>query len=97
MPAYERHLFICENRRDPENPKGCCASKDAAAIRSRLKQLAYEAGLKGRMRVNDADCLGQCAHGVTIVVYPEVVWYGRVAIDDVDELLAEHGLGGRTV
>ncbi len=97
MPAYERHIFVCENRRAAENPKGCCASKGAEEIRSRLKRMAFEAGLKGRMRVNGAGCLGQCAHGVTVVVYPETVWYGAVTLDDVDEIFNEHILGGRPV
>ncbi len=97
MPPYERHVFVCENRRDPDDPKGCCAAKGSGAIRDRLKQLAHEAGLKGRVRINTAGCLGPCATGVTIVVYPEGVWYGRVTADDVDELFREHVLGGRPV
>ncbi len=97
MPPYERHVFVCENRRDPDNPKGCCAAKGSAEIRDRLKQLAYDAGLKGRVRVNAAGCLGQCAHGVTVVVYPEAVWYGRVTLDDVAELFRQHVLDGRPV
>jgi len=47
--------------------------------------------------VNSAGCLDQCAHGVTIVVYPEAVWYGHVTLDDVDELFHEHILHGRPV
>ncbi|HXV77885.1 MAG TPA: (2Fe-2S) ferredoxin domain-containing protein [Candidatus Polarisedimenticolaceae bacterium] len=97
MPSYERHVFVCENRRDPDNPKGCCAAKGGEEIRSRLKKLAFDAGLKGRVRVNSAGCLGQCATGVTIVVYPESVWYGRVTLDDVDELFREHIVAGRPV
>jgi len=97
MPPFERHVFVCENRRADDNPKGCCAAKDSAAIRERLKKLAHEAGLKGRVRINSAGCLDQCAHGATIVVYPEAVWYGRVTLADVDELFREHVLGGRPV
>jgi (2Fe-2S) ferredoxin len=97
MPPLERHVFICENLRDPEDPKGCCAAKGACEIRSRLKKLTFDAKLRGRVRINKAGCLDQCAHGVTIVVYPEVVWYGHVTPDDVDELFREHVLHGRPV
>ncbi len=97
MPAYRRHVFICENRRDPDNPKGCCASRGSEAIRSRLKELAYDAGLKGIVRINGAGCLGQCAQGATLVVYPEAVWYGRVRLADVDEIFNEHVVHGRPV
>jgi (2Fe-2S) ferredoxin len=94
MPPYERHVFICENRRADDDPRGCCAAKGSAAIRDRLKVLAKNAGLKGRVRINGAGCLDQCAHGATIVVYPEAVWYGAVTAEDVDEIFDSHVLKG---
>ena len=97
MLPLERHVFVCENERAPSNPKGCCSRKGAAEVRDRLKRLAYEAGMKGRIRINSAGCLDQCAAGVTIVIYPEAVWYGNVTVEDVDELFREHVLGGRPV
>lgn len=97
MPPLERHVFVCENRRDPKNPKGCCALKNSEEVRSRLKRLAFEAGLRGRVRINSAGCLDQCEHGVTVVVYPEAVWYGGVTLEDCDELFHEHVLNGRPV
>ena len=97
MPPLLRHVFVCENLRAPDNPKGCCASKGAAQIRSRLKKLAHDAKLRGRVRINKAGCLDQCAHGVAVVVYPEAVWYGLVTPEDADELFREHVLNGRPV
>jgi len=85
------------NEREAADPRGCCSAKEAAAVRSRLKKLTHDAKLRGRVRINTAGCLDQCAHGVTIVVYPEAVWYGGVTVDDVDELFHEHVLGGRPV
>jgi (2Fe-2S) ferredoxin len=97
MPPYERHVFVCENRRDPDDKRGCCATKGASEVRSRLRELAHEAGLKGRVRINASGCLDQCAHGVTVVVYPEGVWYGAVTEADADEIFRSHVLGGRPV
>lgn len=97
MAPYERHVFVCENRREADDPKGCCSAKGSAEIRSRLKKLAKDAGLKGRVRINAAGCLDQCAHGVTIVVYPEAVWYGAVTIADAEEIFRSHVLEGRPV
>lgn len=90
-------MFVCVNRRAPGDPKGCCADRGASAVRSRLKELAHRAGLKGRVRINEAGCLDRCASGVTVVVYPEAVWYAHVTAGDVDELFTEHVLGGRPV
>jgi (2Fe-2S) ferredoxin len=97
MLPYERHVFVCVNERDPSDRRGCCAAKDAAAVCSRLRKLARDARLRGRVRINTAGCLDQCAHGVTLVVYPEAVWYGRVGVDDVDELFREHVINARPV
>lgn len=97
MPPYVRHVFVCENRRDPSDPRGCCSAKGGDEIRARMKDAAKAAGLKGLVRVNAAGCLDQCAHGVTVVVYPEAVWYGGVRLEDVDEIVREHLVAGRPV
>jgi (2Fe-2S) ferredoxin len=97
MPFFEKHVFICTNRRDPSNPKGSCAAKGSEAIREEFKKQIYERGLKGRMRANAAGCLDQCENGCTVVVYPEQVWYGHVKPEDVNEIIEEHLLKGNIV
>jgi (2Fe-2S) ferredoxin len=94
MPHYERHVFICTNRRDPGNPKGCCAAKGAEKIRETFKKLISEKGLKGRMRANAAGCLDQCEKGPTVVVYPEQVWYTVRTPEDAAEIVEKHLVGG---
>ena len=54
-------------------------------------------GFQNRVRANKSGCLDQCEHGPTVVVYPEAVWYGRVTLADVDEIIASHILGGQPV
>jgi (2Fe-2S) ferredoxin len=34
---------------------------------------------------------------VSIVVYPEQVWYGGVTVEDLPELIASHLVGGQPV
>jgi (2Fe-2S) ferredoxin len=97
MPAFERHVFVCTNTRAEGHIRGCCSAKDSNGIRERLKELASQRGLKGRVRINSAGCLDQCEHGVTIVVYPEAIWYGFVKMADVDEILDSHLIGGKPV
>ena len=97
MPRYERHLFICTNRRKPGDPKGCCAAKGGEEVAEAFKAALHARGLKGRMRANKAGCLDQCSHGVAVVVYPEAVWYGGVTAADVEEVIEEHLVHGRPV
>ena len=97
MSKFERHAFVCLNERAADNPKGCCASKGAVEVFQLLKRTAYDKGLKGKVRVNKAGCLDACEEGVSVVVYPEAVWYAAVTADDVQELVDEHLIGGRPV
>ena len=97
MPGLERHIFVCENLRAEEHPKGCCALKGSPQVRARFKELIQQHGLEGRVRANIAGCLDRCATGVTVVIYPEGVWYGRVTLSDVDEIFTRHVLGGEVV
>jgi (2Fe-2S) ferredoxin len=97
MPHLERHVFICTNRRDPGNPKGCCAAKGADDIREAFKKGLHERGLKKTMRANAAGCLDQCAYGPVVVVYPEQVWYTVPTVADAEEIIEQHLIGGRPV
>ncbi len=47
--------------------------------------------------MNKSGCLNQCSHGPTIVVYPEVIWYAGVTLDDVDEIFTKTVLGGEAI
>lgn len=94
---FQRHIFVCTNRRPDDHPKGCCAAKGSEEVRALFKEELERRGLKGRVRANAAGCLDQCAFGVTVVVYPEAVWYARVKLEDVREIVDEHIVGGRPV
>lgn len=97
MATFERHVFVCSNQREAGHPRGCCATKGGDAIREALKEALKKRGLNKRIRANKAGCLDQCEHGVTMVVYPEAVWYGFVTMADVEEIVDQHLVGGRPV
>lgn len=97
MPKFQRHIFTCINQRPADSPKGSCAVQGGAEVAGALKARLYERGFKRVVRANKAYCLDQCHKGVAMVVYPEGVWYGGVTLGDVDEIIEEHIVNGRTV
>jgi (2Fe-2S) ferredoxin len=97
MPPFARHVFVCTNERAADHPRGCCLAKGSLGIRDALKAAIKKAGFAADVRVNAAGCLDQCEHGVTVVVYPDAVWYGFVTAGDVDEIIREHIVAGRPV
>jgi (2Fe-2S) ferredoxin len=97
MPFFQRHVFVCNNERAADHPRGCCKSRGGNEVRDRLKKELQARGLQGAVRANAAGCLDQCEQGVTVVVYPEQVWYGHVTPDDIPEIVDRHVLGGEFV
>lgn len=97
MPTFEKHIFICGNQRPEGHPRGCCDPAGQAVLQKTFKQKLAERGLKGKVRANQAGCLDQCEHGPNLVIYPEAVWYGGVTLNDVDEIIDSHIVGGKIV
>ncbi len=97
MPSLERHVFVCINERAPDHPKGSCKLRGGPEVRDALKKELSRRGLGHRIRANNAGCLDQCEHGVTVVVYPEQVWYGAVTPADVAEIVERHLVNGQVV
>jgi (2Fe-2S) ferredoxin len=87
---YEKHIFICTNRREPGSPRGSCAEKGSEELRARFKEALKERGLHRTIRANASGCLDACEFGPSVVVYPDAVWYGAVAPEDVDEIIESH-------
>ena len=90
MGQYERHAFVCVFGKT-------CMRQGAEESFDVLKDAVKEAGLKSRVRVNRAGCMGQCGHGPMVVVYPENVWYGRVDRWLARRIASEHLLRGHAV
>ena len=97
MSRFEHHVFICTNERPEGDERGCCKAKGADGVAEAFKKELHARGLKGKIRANKAGCLDSCALGVSVVVYPDAVWYGHVTEADVEEIVEKHLVQGEPV
>ncbi|MCX6150126.1 MAG: (2Fe-2S) ferredoxin domain-containing protein [Ignavibacteriales bacterium] len=97
MKRFEKHIFICENKRPIDHPRGCCSDKGSHEIKEKFKSRLKELGLNATVRANTSGCLDACEFGPSVVIYPEQVWYGRVKLEDVEEIIQSHILKSKPV
>lgn len=90
MKRFEKHIFICENKRPDGHLRGSCADKGSTEIREYFKLRLKELGLNTEVRANGAGCLDACEFGTSLVIYPDQIWYGLVTKDDVEEIIQSH-------
>ncbi|CAI48645.1 sirohydrochlorin cobaltochelatase [Natronomonas pharaonis DSM 2160] len=74
--APDKHVTVCTNR--------TCADAGAATVLERLRQAVRDRGIDAR--ITRSSCLDRCGDGPNVAVYPDNVWYGGVAPEDVDRI-----------
>lgn len=97
MNHYTKHLFICTNQKI--EGKQCCANTGGEPFFDYLKKklVALELHGPGKFRVSKSGCLGRCALGPALVVYPEGTWYTYTSFLDIDEIISTDLIGGTVV
>ncbi len=88
-------VFVCQNLRGADDPKGSCMRRGSQAVLERMKDVRGELGLKSELRVMGATCLGCCESGVTVLVVDRdgANYYGRMDPALGEALLREQVAG----
>ena len=83
---YVSHVFVCTNDRRGESKS--CSDNNSQLDKSKLKDIVNEKNWKGKVRISTSGCMGLCAKGPNVMIYPQKVWFSEVSPDDVDEIVS---------
>ena len=86
---YRTHVMVCGGT-------GCTAS-GSGKIQEALVSEIKKKGLEDEVKVVQTGCFGLCELGPIMIIYPGDVFYSRVTVDDIPEIVEEHLLKGRVV
>ncbi len=91
------------NKKDPERPAiAICVSTgcEALGVKNVLKSFQEEIekqNLQGKIDIKETGCLGFCEKGPRIVIYPEEVYYFKVKVADVSEIVSKTLIGKEVI
>jgi (2Fe-2S) ferredoxin len=83
---YVSHVFVCTN--DRGKVRKSCADNNSPLTKQTLKDAVNEKGWKGKVRISTSGCMGLCATGPNVMIYPQKVWFSEVSPDDVSEIVS---------
>ena len=93
MEPYRHHVLVCTGG-------FCSPDRRGRALYSLLARLLQRESLlfgPRRVKRGETPCLGVCAGGPVVVVYPDGIWYAPVTPKLLERIVVEHLKHGRVI
>lgn len=74
-----------------------CPKKKAQEILEAFQAAVVRSGLASEVEVVGRGCFGLCRMAPNLYIEPEGVWYSKLKLEDVNEIVEKHLRGGQIV
>ncbi|KON27151.1 NADH dehydrogenase [miscellaneous Crenarchaeota group archaeon SMTZ-80] len=75
----------------------CCRAYGCQKVTKAFITEIEKLGIRDKVEVKTTGCLGFCERGPIVVIYPKGIYYQRVTIEDVSEIVTETILNGKII
>lgn len=89
MTTQRTHIMVCGGTG--------CVSSESLEIVEKFKAKLSASGYEKEVEVIKTGCFGFCGQGPIVKIHPDNVFYVKVGLSDVDEIVDEHIIKGRSV
>jgi NADP-reducing hydrogenase subunit HndC len=72
-----------------------CVSAGALKIKEELVRQLKDKNIFDEINIIETGCMGPCDYGPVMMVYPEGIFYKKITVNDIKDLVEEHFLKGR--
>ncbi len=86
---FKRHILFCGGT-------GCVSAESLKMIEA-CREGIKKRGLDKEILVSQTGCFGFCSQGPIIKIHPEDVFYVKVKMEDIEELIEEHIVNNKIV
>ena len=89
MGKYEHLVLVCYSTG--------CISSGCKAVRDAMVEEIEKQGLTDKVAVIEGGCMGTCAVGPVVSVFPEKTYYTEMTPEKVRQVVKKHFIGGKPV
>ncbi len=95
--SSKRRIYICDSHKPKIHGGGCCSDKGSQDLLKIFTEALHDANLLKKIEIIPTTCLSQCLTGISVRIWPDQIYYGKVKEGDIDTIIEEHLILGNPV
>lgn len=95
--SSKRRIYICDSHKPKIHGGGCCSDKGSQDLLKTFAEGLHKANLQKNVEIIPTTCLSQCLTGISVRIWPDQIYYGKVKGEDIETIIQEHLIDGNPV